>query len=124
MSEKSTTSIAPDRDDPPRFTREMAERGRHMVGDRVIREARRRGRPPLAEGDRKEKVTLRFSPEVLAYFRGLGEGWQTRIDQLLRHYVRHAPPEEDKASVREIQQAFRAGGDGPPAARRPKRSPK
>lgn len=111
MSEKSTISTGPDREDPPRFTREMAERGRHMVGDRVIREARPRGRPPLAEGDRKEKVTLRFSPEVLAYFRSHGEGWQTRIDQLLQHYVRYAAPPESQASVREGRTPFRSQGE-------------
>jgi hypothetical protein len=38
VSEKSTARTGPDRDDPPRFTREMAERGRHMIGDRVLRE--------------------------------------------------------------------------------------
>jgi len=48
MSGKSTISTGPDRDDPPRFTREMAERGRHLIGDRVVREARPRGRPPKA----------------------------------------------------------------------------
>lgn len=53
MSGKSTISTGPDRDDPPRFTREMAERGRHMIGDRVVREARPRGRPPKAQGARK-----------------------------------------------------------------------
>lgn len=88
MSGKSTISTGPDRDDPPRFTREMAERGRHMVGDRVVREARPRGRPPKAQGARKEKVTLRLSPEVLSYFRAQGDGWQTRIDRLLLDHAR------------------------------------
>lgn len=110
MSEKSTISTGPERDDPPRFTREMAERGRHMIGDQVIREARPRGRPPMAENERKEKVTLRFSPEVLDYFRAQGEGWQTRIDQLLRHYVRYAMPSEGN-SVRENQAGFRPKED-------------
>ena len=92
MSEKSTTSIGrdgsgSDRDDPPRFTREMAERGRHVLGDTVIREARPRGRPPKAEDERKEKVTLRLSPDVLAHFRAEGAGWQTRIDEALRKQV-------------------------------------
>ena len=50
MSEKYTASSGPDRDDPPRFTREMAVRGRHMAGDRVIREARPRGGPPKQPG--------------------------------------------------------------------------
>lgn len=88
MSGKSTISTGPDRDDAPRFTGEMAERGRHMIGDRVIREARPRGRPPKAEGARKEKVTLRLSPEVLSYFRAQGDGWQTRIDRLLLDHAR------------------------------------
>jgi uncharacterized protein (DUF4415 family) len=110
MSEKSTISTGPERDDPPRFTREMAERGRHMIGDQVIREARPRGRPPLAAGERKEKVTLRVSPEVLAYFRAQGEGWQTRLDQLLQHYVRYAEPREENASVRESRTPFRSKG--------------
>jgi uncharacterized protein (DUF4415 family) len=90
MSGKYPTPTGPDRDDPPRFTRDMAERGRHMIGDRVIREARPRGRPRKEAGERKEKVTLRLSPEVLSYFRAQGDGWQTRIDRLLTDHVRRA----------------------------------
>lgn len=118
MSEKSTTSIGPDRDDPPRFTREMAERGRHMIGDQVIREARPRGRPPMAEGERKEKVTLRLSPEVLSHFRAQGEGWQTRIDQLLLDHIRYAMvPKEgldksSKAAGHRVQGELIGVGDG------------
>ena len=97
MSEKSTTPAGPDRADPPRFTREMAERGRHMVGDRVIREARPRGRPLKGEGERKEKVTLRLSPEVLTFFRVQGDGWQTRIDRLLLDHARHGARETGPA---------------------------
>jgi uncharacterized protein (DUF4415 family) len=62
----------------------MAERGRHVIGNRVVREARPRGRPAKAAEERKEKVTLRLSPDVLAYFRAQGPGWQTRIDETLR----------------------------------------
>lgn len=88
MNGKSPTSTGPDRDDPPRFTREMAERGRHMIGDTVLREARPRGRPAKAEGERKQKVTLRLSPDVLAHFRAQGPGWQTRIDEALKKHAR------------------------------------
>lgn len=35
----------------------------------------------------KEQVALRYSPEVLAYFRATGAGWQTRMDKALREYV-------------------------------------
>lgn len=90
MNAKSTISTAheAERDDPPRFTHEMAERGRHVIGDHVVREARKRGRPAKAPGERKEQVTLRLSPEVLAHFRAQGSGWQTRIDKALQSVVR------------------------------------
>ena len=101
MSEKSTISTGPDRDDPPRFTREMAERGRHMIGDRVIREARPRGRPAKPESDRKEKVTLRLSPDVIARARGSGSGWQTRIDEQMR-------------KIQEFQEMLLTGKEPPP----------
>lgn len=35
----------------------------------------------------KQKITMRLSPEVMDYFRSLGTGWQTRIDQVLKDYV-------------------------------------
>lgn len=44
-----------------------------------------RGRPPLAS--RKQLVSVRYSPEVLAYFRATGEGWQARMDGVLKAYV-------------------------------------
>lgn len=48
-----------------------------------------RGRPKSAST--KQLVSLRYSPEVLAYFRGTGEGWQSRMDGVLREYVlRHS----------------------------------
>lgn len=39
----------------------------------------------------KQLVSMRYSQEVLAYFRSSGEGWQSLIDQVLREYVtRHS----------------------------------
>jgi uncharacterized protein (DUF4415 family) len=45
---------------------------------------RPRGRPALAEADRKAKVNIRLSPDVVAALRATGAGWQTRADQALR----------------------------------------
>src|SRR5690349_10557275 len=89
MSEKRTISIDPDPDDAPPFTMEMAARAQISIGDKIIREAdpplgRRRGRPVKAEEERKELVSLRLSPDVLAWLRATGPGWQTRVDDLLR----------------------------------------
>ena len=44
-----------------------------------------RGRPRLE--NKKQLVSVRYSPEVLAYFRSTGEGWQGRMDGVLREYV-------------------------------------
>jgi len=44
-----------------------------------------RGRPKSENA--KKLVSMRYSPEVLKYFRSTGEGWQSRIDQVLREYI-------------------------------------
>lgn len=44
-----------------------------------------RGRPPSA--NRKQLVSIRYSPEVLAWFRATGPGWQARLDRVLKDYV-------------------------------------
>jgi uncharacterized protein (DUF4415 family) len=33
-------------------------------------------------------VTVRFSPEVVEYFKATGEGWQTRMNDALQQYVK------------------------------------
>ena len=48
--------------------------------------AARRTRGPN-KNPTKEQVAVRYSPEVLAYFRATGAGWQTRMDEVLREYV-------------------------------------
>jgi uncharacterized protein (DUF4415 family) len=48
-----------------------------------------RGRPKSE--NRKLLVSVRYSPEVVAYFKSTGEGWQSRMDKVLRQYVeRHS----------------------------------
>ena len=48
-----------------------------------------RGRPKLES--KKLLVSVRYSPEVVAYFRSTGEGWQSRMDGVLQQYVaRHS----------------------------------
>jgi uncharacterized protein (DUF4415 family) len=48
-----------------------------------------RGRPKSANP--KQLVSVRYSAEVLEYFKATGEGWQSRMDGVLRAYVtRHS----------------------------------
>ena len=51
-----------------------------------------RGRPPSANP--KVSTTIRLSHDVIDYFKADGRGWQTRIDNALREWIR----EHDAAS--------------------------
>ena len=44
-----------------------------------------RGRPK--SDNKKQLLSVRYSAEVVDYFRSTGEGWQARMDQVLRQYV-------------------------------------
>ena len=48
-----------------------------------------RGRPKSANA--KQLVSVRYSPEVVEYFKSTGEGWQSRMDRVLREYVTRHP---------------------------------
>ena len=44
-----------------------------------------RGRPKLES--KKLLLSVRYSPEVVAFFKATGEGWQSRMDGVLKDYV-------------------------------------
>lgn len=44
-----------------------------------------RGRPKAA--NKKLLVSVRYSPEVIDYFKSTGDGWQARMDGVLLRYV-------------------------------------
>jgi len=44
-----------------------------------------RGRPP--SDNKKVLVSVRYSREVVDYFRSTGDGWQSRMDEVLRKHV-------------------------------------
>lgn len=47
------------------------------------------GRPKAAVT--KERITIRLSRDVVTQFRATGEGWQTRMDAVLRQYITEHP---------------------------------
>lgn len=69
-------------EDIPELTDAWFEKADLHVGGKLVR----RGRPP--SGNRKEAVSIRLSPEVLDHFRSAGAGWQTRIDEALRDWIK------------------------------------
>lgn len=86
MKKKRTKTAWVDPDDAPDLTDEFFERAQFAIGDKVIRPVNgtltKPGRPKSANA--KKSVHLRLSPDVLAWFRKTGPGWQTRIDDVLR----------------------------------------
>lgn len=70
-----------DADNPPVTEAEFAKM--RPFGEVI---GKRMGRPPKANP--KEPVSVRYDSEVLVFFRSMGEGWQTRMNDVLLDYVR------------------------------------
>lgn len=51
-------------------------------------EAARQGRGRPAGSGSKEQVAIRFDREVLAAFRAGGKGWQTRMNEALKDWLK------------------------------------
>jgi len=48
---------------------------------------RRPGQRGPGKKAKKVLLSLRYSPEVVEYFKSTGEGWQTRMDEALKEWV-------------------------------------
>jgi uncharacterized protein (DUF4415 family) len=60
-----------------------------ILGEEVSSELlkRKRGQRGAQIKQTKESVTVRYSREVIEYFRSTGPGWQTRIDKALKEWM-------------------------------------
>jgi uncharacterized protein (DUF4415 family) len=85
-------ALAPGKD----RTATRAEQGkrRHAVvatgGYAAVRDAlahKRQGQRGPQRAPTKLPVTVRYSPEVVAYFKATGAGWQTRMNDVLSGWV-------------------------------------
>lgn len=65
----------------------------HELTDAELAELRPLARlPGRPKADRpKERITIRFDQEVMAAFRATGPGWQTRMNDVLRDWVKVHP---------------------------------
>lgn len=46
----------------------------------------KRGRPAKTAEERKEQIALRVDKDVLEWYRALGNGWQTRMNAVLKAF--------------------------------------
>ena len=60
-------------------------------GFAAVRAARLRGERGPQVAPTKQLVSVRYSPEVLQYFKSTGTGWQTRMNEALLEWVRKRP---------------------------------
>ncbi|OGT54193.1 MAG: hypothetical protein A3F43_01715 [Gammaproteobacteria bacterium RIFCSPHIGHO2_12_FULL_42_10] len=52
---------------------------------------RKRGERGPQKREKKIQITQRYKPEIVRYFKATGEGWQTRIEQVLEMFIDKHP---------------------------------
>jgi len=72
-------------EDIPELTDEWFDKAEFAVGGKVVRPAKRPGRPKSDAA--KKLIALRLDPDVIERFRATGPGWQSRINGILREYL-------------------------------------
>jgi uncharacterized protein (DUF4415 family) len=96
---KSIKKNLVDPDDAPELTGEELDRGVWRIKNKVVSpekgkaafaEKLRRGRPPIEEP--RKAINIRLSQDVLDTFKATGKGWQTRVNDALREWIKtHTP---------------------------------
>lgn len=84
--EKDMKAAWVDPDDAPELTEAWFEGAHQYSGNTLVK--RGRGRPPIPESERKVPVKIRYDQDVIEAFRQTGKGWQTRVNQALREYLK------------------------------------
>ncbi len=72
-------------DELPELDDDFFKRASVFEGSQLVQ----RGRPKSKS--RKVLLSVRYSPEVVEYFRATGEGWQARMDEVLKEWVKAHP---------------------------------
>lgn len=76
-----------DPDDAPELTDQFFKDADEYVGETLIR--RGRGRP---RGENNKRVTtIRLDADIVQFFKAQGEGWQTRINDVLKEWITKHP---------------------------------
>jgi uncharacterized protein (DUF4415 family) len=86
-------ALAPGKDRASTRTESIARKDAVVVtkgGYAAVRQAltkKRQGQRGAQQRPTKLAVTVRYNPEVIAYFKATGAGWQTRMNDALREWV-------------------------------------
>ncbi|CAK0750785.1 conserved hypothetical protein [Gammaproteobacteria bacterium] len=90
---ESIIAQAPGEDRPPTDEEESAwsngvvvKEGGYPAIRAALAEKHKRG---PARKPKKILLSVRYSPEVVEYFRSMGEGWQSRMDDVLKDWIKN-----------------------------------
>lgn len=87
-----TAAALADQDNPPLTDEQLARmRPASEAAPEIVAEYRRsRGRPPKEET--KHALNIRLDREIVEAFKSTGNGWQTRINEALKEWLKtHTP---------------------------------
>jgi len=77
-------------DDNPEWTAEDFARAK--PASKVLPAAMLRRFRGAQKAATKERISIRLSPDVIQRFRASGPGWQTRVDDALRSWLKRNSP--------------------------------
>ena len=65
----------------------VVKSGGYAAVQTALAAKRKQGERGAQRSPTKQSVSIRYSPEVIEYFKATGAGWQTRINEALRDWV-------------------------------------
>ena len=74
-----------DPDDAPEITAQWVEEADVFKGEVLVRRGRPRSESP------KQAIKIRLDPDLLIAIRATGSGWQTRVNDALREWMKLQP---------------------------------
>ena len=96
---EAVIAAAPGKDRAPTAAEEakwanavVVKKGGYPAVREALAERRKRGQRGPQQTPTKQLVSVRYSPEVLEYFKATGTGWQTRMNDALREWVAKRSP--------------------------------
>ena len=81
-NKRATHTTWVDPDDAPELTDAFFEQADEYVGEKLVR----RGRPK--SDSTKQALTVRYDADVVEAFKATGKGWQTRMNDALRDWLK------------------------------------
>jgi uncharacterized protein (DUF4415 family) len=99
MVSKSKKHIVPDDDIPEMTAADFAGAKSLKAAMPDVVEAMKRGRGRPKVENPKERVSLRLDPKIVAAYKATGEGWQSRINEILARALPDQRPKRRSAKA-------------------------